>query len=340
MVGDHLVRRAAVAHRVGAGQRHRSADQRLEHVDVVIVGLALQHGGDALEAHAGVDRGPRQVEARGLVDLLVLHEDEVPDLDPAVAVLVRAARRAARDVRAVVVEDLRARAAGAGVAHGPEIVRRADPDDPPLVQPGDLAPQLERLVVLGVDRGQEPVLGQAVLLGDQVPGELDRQRLEVVAEAEIAQHLEEGVVPGGVADIVEVVVLAAGAHAFLRGHRPVVGPLLDAGEHVLELHHAGIGEQQGRVVVRHQRRGGHDLVAVPAEILEEGRADLVGGRHVSTIRRPRLSPRDRAPVPLMLQTVRPLAAPPRYTARAPRSARGEHELGAEHPPLATYASMR
>ena len=173
-----------------------------------------------------------------------------------------------------------------------KLSRRADADDPPLVEPGDLAPQLERLVVLGVDRGQEPVPGQAVFLGDQVPGELDRQRLEVVAEAEIAQHLEEGVMPGGVADIVQVVVLAAGAHAFLRGDRPVVGPLLDAGEDVLELHHAGIGEQQGRVVVRHQRRGGHDLVAVPAEIVEEGRADLVGGRHGSTVRRPR--PRDQA----------------------------------------------
>jgi hypothetical protein len=41
--------------------------------------------------------------------------------------------------------------------------------------------------------------------------------LEVVAEGEVAEHLEEGVVPGGVADIVEVVVLAAGAHAFLAG---------------------------------------------------------------------------------------------------------------------------
>ncbi len=287
MVGDHLVRGAAVAHGMGAGQGHRGADQRLEHVDVVIVGLALQHRGDALEAHAGVDRGPRQVEAGGLVDLLVLHEDEVPDLDPAVAVLVRAAGRAARDVRAVVEEDLRAGPAGAGVAHGPEIVRRADPDDPPLVEPGDLAPQLERLVVRRVDRGQEPVLGQAVLLGDQVPGELDRQRLEVVAEAEIAQHLEEGVVPGGVADIVQVIVLAARAHAFLRGGRPVVGPLLDAGEDVLELHHAGIGEQERRIVVRHQRRGRHDLVPVVPEILQERRADLVGGRHGANVRRPR-----------------------------------------------------
>jgi penicillin-binding protein 1A len=46
---------------------------------------------------------------------------------------------------------------------------------------------------------------------------LDRLFLEVIAEGEIPQHLEEGVVARGVADIVQVVVLAAGAHALLRG---------------------------------------------------------------------------------------------------------------------------
>ena len=55
--------------------------------------------------------------------LLELHEDEVPDLDEAVAVGIRAAGRAARNLVAVVVEDLRAGAAGAGIAHRPEIVR-------------------------------------------------------------------------------------------------------------------------------------------------------------------------------------------------------------------------
>ena len=66
----------------------------------------------------------------------------------------------------------------------------------------------------------------------------------------------------GVADIVEVVVLAAGAHAFLRGHGARIGTLLEAGEDVLELHHAGIGEHQGRIVARHQRRRGHGRVTV------------------------------------------------------------------------------
>jgi hypothetical protein len=63
----------------------------------------------------------------------------------------------------------------------------------------------------------ELVFGQTKPLrrGNQLPGERDRIALEVVAKAEIAQHFEEGVVAAGEADILQVVMLAAGAHAFL-----------------------------------------------------------------------------------------------------------------------------
>ena len=87
----------------------------------------------------------------------------------------------------------------------------------------------------------------------------------------------------GVTDIVEVVVLAAGAHAFLRGGGALIGALLDAGEDVLELHHAGIGEHQRRVVTRHQRRRRHDLVAVVGKEFEECRPDLVNAAHFGPI---------------------------------------------------------
>ena len=118
----------------------------------------------------------------------------------------------------------------------------------------DLLPQVERLIVVDIDRDHQAVFRQPEILGHQVPGEFDRAILEIVAEREIAEHLEEGVMARGVADIVEVVMLAAGAHAFLRGHRALIGALLEAGEDILELHHAGIGEHQGRVVARHERR--------------------------------------------------------------------------------------
>ena len=150
-----------------------------------------------------------------------------------------------------------------------------------LGQAGDLLPQVERLIVLGEHRDGQPLRRQAEFLGDQVPGELDGVVLEIIAEREVAEHLEEGVVARGVADIVEVVVLAAGAHAFLRRHRPQIGPLLQAGEDVLELHHAGIGEHQGRVVARHERRRRHHGVTVAGEIIEEARPDLVDATHRS-----------------------------------------------------------
>ena len=281
VIGDHLVRGAVRAGRTRAGQLLARLDDAAEQIDVVVVVQPLEHRRDALEAHAGVNRGPGQRLAPAGRDLLELHEHQVPDLDEAVAGLVGAARRPARHPGPVVVEDLRARPARPGIAHRPEIVGGGDAQDPALGQPRDLPPQRERLVVLGIDRDQQPVRRQSVLPGHQVPGELDRHVLEVVAEREVAEHLEEGVVPGGVADVVEVVVLAAGAHALLRRGRAPVRPLLDAGEHVLELHHAGVGEQQRRVVVRHERARGHDLMAVLPEILEEGLADLVGAGHRS-----------------------------------------------------------
>ena len=281
MVGDHPVRDGMRAVRVHARGFRRGMDQRLHQVDFVIVVLALQHGGQPLQPHAGVDGGAGQGNALLRRHLLELHEDQVPDLDEPVAVLVRAAGRAAGDAVAVVEEDFRARPAGAGIAHRPEIVRGRDAQDSAFGQAGDLLPERRRLVVLGIDRDQQPVLRQAVFAGNQVPGELDREVLEVVAEGEIAQHLEEGVVPRGVADILQVVVLAAGAHAFLRGDGAVVGAALAAGEHVLELHHARIGEHERRVVARHQGAGRDDLMSVPGEIVEEGRADFARARHAS-----------------------------------------------------------
>ena len=211
--------------------------------------------------------------------LLELHEHEIPDLDEAVALGVGRARRPAGNLVAVVVEDFRARAAGAGVAHLPEVVGAGDADDPRIGQARDLLPQVEGLVVVDVDRRRQLVLRQPEFLGDQVPGKLDGAVLEIVAEREVAEHLEEGVVAGGVADIVEVVVLAAGAHAFLRADRALVGALLEAGEDVLELHHAGVGEHQGRIVARHERRRRHDLVPGLGEVVQKARPDVVDAAH-------------------------------------------------------------
>ena len=85
VIGDHPVRGLVRAVGIDAGQFGDDADQGGEQVDGVIVVRALQDGGDALEPHAGVDGGPRKIDARAVLALLVLHEDEIPDLDETVA---------------------------------------------------------------------------------------------------------------------------------------------------------------------------------------------------------------------------------------------------------------
>ena len=279
MVGDHAMAGAERAVRVLAGGLGARQDQRAQRVGVVVVVLALQDRGEPLQPHAGVDRGPRQRDARAGRAFLELHEHQVPDLDEPVAVLVRRTWRTAGDGRPVVVEDLGTGAARPGVAHAPEIVRGRDADDPVVGQTRHLAPDLGRVIVLREHRDRQPVAREAEVLGDQLPGVGDRLLLEVVAEAEIAQHLEEGVVPRGVAHVVQVVVLAAGADAFLRRGGAHVGALLLAGEHVLELHHAGVGEHQRGVVARHQRRAFDHLVPVAGKVVEEGGADVVAAGH-------------------------------------------------------------
>ena len=73
------------------------------------------------------------------------------------------------------------------------------------------------------------------LLGQKLPGPVDRLALEIVAEAEVAQHLEEGMVVGRAADVVDV----AGPQTLLAGRRPGEIQLAAAEEVVLELVHPG-----------------------------------------------------------------------------------------------------
>ena len=150
---------------------------------------------------------------------VVLHEDEVVDLHVAVAVPGPARGVAAGVALAAVVEDLRALAARAGLGRLPEVVL-AEPHDP-LGRDPDALPGRDRDGVLVerehrvalVDGRPEAVWLELHHLRDELPGIVDRLVLEVVAEREVAEHLEERAVPLGAADVVEVGVLAACAEA-------------------------------------------------------------------------------------------------------------------------------
>ncbi len=291
VVGDHpepdvVVVVGPVAAR---GQLLGALDDRVHHVDLVHVVDALQEVGDALEAHARVDVLARQraddveVLLRPHRAQLVLHEHEVPELQVAVLELGRhldpvggLELRVGAVLGSAVVEDLRGRAARTGHAHRPVVLLRTELDDPLGRQAGHLHPQVQRLVVAVQDRGPQPALleSQAAVglgLGDEVPGELDRTLLEVVTEGEVAAHLEEGAVPRRLPDVLDV----GRADTLLDAHGTGVRRRLLAQEVRLERHHAGVDEQQVRVVEEQGRRG-HGGVRGSLEVSHEPSADLRG----------------------------------------------------------------
>ena len=108
----------------------------------------LQNRRAALEAEAGVDVLLRERRERAVGVQLVRHEDEVPELEEAIA--ARARRRAVRLAAAVLLApvpvDLRVRPARPGPAHGPEVLRGRQRDDPLRRHP-DLLPELDRDLV-------------------------------------------------------------------------------------------------------------------------------------------------------------------------------------------------
>ena len=178
---------------------------------------------------------------------------------------------------AEIVVDFRAGSAGAGVAHLPEVVLFAEAEDAVLGDARDLLPEALGFVVFAEDGDVELVFGEAEILGDEVPGELDGVGFEVVAEGEVAEHFEERVVAAGVADVFEVVVFAAGADALLRGCGAGVVAFFEALEDLLELIHAGVGEEQSGVVGRQKGAAAHEAMAAGVEEVEEALTDIVAG---------------------------------------------------------------
>jgi len=239
-----------VAHSVRlAGQLLDAANDRHEQVGLVIGLLVLQHTDDALQPQAGVDarRGQRLVPLAGVVGIglepVELHEHEVPQFQEPVALgLQRRDDRVDTFFRAQIPMDLAGRAAGAGLRHLPEVGLRAQPGDPPRIHADILGPDGIGFFVALVDGEAQPLDRDFVHLGYQIIGEADRVAFEVVAEAEVAEHLKEGVVARRGPHVFEIVVLAADPHALLRRGGAAVRALVQPEEDVLELDHPGVGE--------------------------------------------------------------------------------------------------
>jgi hypothetical protein len=256
------------------------ADDGLEDVGLEVRVDALEDGAEALEAGTGVDVLLGQRREDPAVLPVELGEDEVPDLDVAVAAAGDVAvGRPAAVLRAEVVVDLAAGPAGAvgalgGRARGPEVVGLAQALDLPGGEADLVGPDVERLVVVLVDGDRELVGGDVHLLVHELPGPGDGFALEVVAEREVAEHLEERVVARGPPHAFQV----ARPEALLRRGRPLEGEGAAPQEHVLELVHPRAREEERGVVRRDERVARVDGVPLLLEEVEVPFADFVDAR--------------------------------------------------------------
>src|SRR5699024_3034717 len=127
VVGDHTEHDVlfVVVTVAGAGQLRGTLEDTTDDVGLVDVVDVLQDRGEPLQAQACVDVLLRQfaedrIVLAGALTTLVLHEDEVPDLD--VSVLVRLGTTIGPVLGPPVVEDLGAGTTGAGNAHVPVVL--------------------------------------------------------------------------------------------------------------------------------------------------------------------------------------------------------------------------
>ncbi|CCZ49491.1 putative uncharacterized protein [Bacteroides sp. CAG:661] len=196
----------------------------LEDVGVVVGRFPLQSTHQSFESHAGVDDSGRKRFEAAVGLAVVLHEHEVPDFDDLRVVLVHqfaSGHLGFLFFRARVDVDLRAGAAGTRIAHFPEIVMLVAVQDVVFRQElfpvgGGFVVAFEAFFGTSLEDGGIQVLRVDFQHVHQVfPGPGNGFLLEVVAERPVAQHLEHGVVVGVVADLLQVVVLAADAKALL-----------------------------------------------------------------------------------------------------------------------------
>jgi hypothetical protein len=277
---------------LAAGHFLQGGNQGLKNVGVVVGLLALNHLAKAFESHARVHvLGGKFLQ--GTVGLAQkFHEDVVPNLNHAGVVVVD--QLCARDSRAVsggphVYVDLRTRTARTRIPHFPKIVFFGTVQNAVLGNvffPNRLGLLVRSQSVGGIaskNRHVQLVRVDFVDLGQKLPGPSNGVLFEVIAKTPVPEHLEQRMVVGVVPDFLQIVVLARHPQAFLRVRNPRMLHRRDAQEHIFERIHAGIGEQQGGVVLDDQRCGWYNRMPFGGKKIKKSLSDLARG-HVCYLR--------------------------------------------------------
>ena len=281
MIGDNVLSRDLLARR-----ERRAPDRRLgrneigEQVGLIHRRHAVADGEHSFESRAGVDRLARKLGQRAIGRAIVLLEDDVPNLDVAIAEVRTGVVGTGGVLRARVVEQLGAGTARAGRAHRPKVLfieaadaRRLESD---FVDPDALG-----FVVADVHRNVQPRRIELEDLRDELPRPRDRLALVVVAEAEVAEHLEERTVPSGTADALDIALGAGYPQAALHRHHARRRGRLLAQKDGHERLHPGDGEERRRHLVWNQARRRQQLVLLSDEEIDPRLTQFLALHHTT-----------------------------------------------------------
>ena len=246
--------------------------QRGEQIRFKNILFVLHDHAQALQPHTGVYIILRQ-RLQGAVFLAVVaFKNNVPDFHKAPAVAGNVTVRVFAAFVAKVIINFAARAAGAGGAHGPKVVRFAQLKNTlfgHIFQPGVVGFFVARGDAAFVNAYIQFVRRNAQHARQVFPGPGDGLVFKIIAEREIAQHLKKSQVALGKAHAVNV----GGAHAFLAGGG-VFKAFVYAHKIGLKLHHARRSKQQGGVRMGDQRAGGNHRQAFGMKKLQKTVSDF------------------------------------------------------------------
>ena len=146
----------------------------------------------------------------------------------------------------------------------PEVILFAQADHVVFGDADRLGPDIIGLVIVLIDRDIQAVSGDFQLFGQELPSPGNDLFLEIILEAEVAQHFKEAAMACGNADALNI----RGTDALLAGGNAVAGRFFLAKEPLFHRCHTAVDKQQAGVVFGHQREAAKAQMAFAFKIVQ------------------------------------------------------------------------
>ena len=266
------------------------AQHRLEHVRIIVRGLALNGTHQTLETHARVNHFLCQRLQAAVCFAVVLHEHDVPNLNHLRMVFVHQLASGNLGfllIAAAVHMNLGARAARSRIAHFPEVIVLVAVQDMVLRQmflpdTGCFVISAKTLFCRALEhRGIQVLRVQFQYIHQVFPGPVDGFLLEVIAKRPVAQHLEHRVVVRVVSHLLKVIMFAAHAKTFLAVCYARIFDWVIPQNNALPRVHARVGKHQRRVIFYHHRSTRHYLMPLACHKVQKGLPNLLTCHSIS-----------------------------------------------------------